>query len=456
MKRLFWGSTFLTVFFVSLFLPKDAAAIPAFSRKYKTACMTCHTVFPKLSALGEAFRLNGYKLPDADELYVKDQPVSLGAEPYKKVFPQSIWPSDIPGMPPLSIRATGGVNVNSGDTNGTDSSNTQFNFPGEIDLLAAGALGKDFSFFVNLAFTTESGTTTAEGQAWLMWQNLLSGILGKNHLNIKAGNVGRQSIALPNSRDENSFTINGYQYQDVLGLGPQPGFQVNGFGSRWRYYAGIVQANSDSSSKDYYGGLSFKIGGLGYDGSGLKSEEGGLTTSPSGFWRDDSILFGLFGYRGFTGQNADKDDRYGADLRINFKDFSLGGGYIREKADASTSAPVDTTATGAMKRLFELTQRRFSLLDESTATDTTKNLWFAEGHYFIFPWLIPYARYEALTVDTNDQDQARIIGGLAFLLRANIKLNVEYLYYTTNQPREAAGQGKHADDRLSFLLDFVF
>ena len=83
--------------------------------------------------------------------------------------------------------------------------------------------------------------------------------------------------------------------------GPQPGFQVNGFGSRWRYYAGIVQANSDSSSKDYYGGLSFKIGGLGYDGSGLKSEEGGLTTSPSGFWRDDSILFGLFGYRGFTG-----------------------------------------------------------------------------------------------------------------------------------------------------------
>ena len=220
-----------------------------------------------------------------------------------------------------------------------------FNFPGEIDLLGAGAFGKDFSFFMNLAFTTEAGTTTTTGQAWLMWQNLFSGILGKNHLNIKAGNVGRQSIALPNSRNENSFTINGYQYQDVLSLQPQPGFQVNGFGSRWRYYAGIVQANTDSSSKDYYGGLAFKIGGMGYDGSGSKSEEGGLTTSPSGFWRDDSILFGLFGYRGFTGTNADKSNRFGGDLRVNYKDFSLGGGYIRQKADAS-----DTTTSDASQR----------------------------------------------------------------------------------------------------------
>jgi hypothetical protein len=420
MKRILLGSMTLVVFFVSL-LPREAKAIPAFARKYRTACMTCHAPFPKLSALGEAFRLNGYKLPEGDELYVKDQPVSLGAEPYKKVFPEAIWPSTIPGMPPLSIRATGGVNV---DTGGTTKSHTDFNFPGELDLLAAGALGRDFSFFMNLAFATEAGSTNTSGLAWLMWQDLLGGILGKNHLNIKAGNVGRQSIALPNSRDENNFTIDGYLYQDELSLQPQPGFQVNGFGSRWRYYAGLVQANSDSSSKDYYGGLAFKIGGLGFDGSGLKSEEGGLSTSPAGFWRDDSFLFGLFGYRGFTGENADKSDRFGGDFRLNYKDLSLGGGYIREKADV---------------------------------TDTTKNIWFVEGTYFVFPWLIPYARYEVLTADNaGDQDKARIIGGTAVLLRANIRLNVEYRYFTKNQPREAAGGGTHDDDRLAFLLDFSF
>jgi hypothetical protein len=252
----------------------------------------------------------------------------------------------------------------------------------------------------------------------------LGNILGKNHLNIKAGNVGRQSIALPNSRNENNFTINGYMYQDDLNLQPQPGFQVNGFGGRWRYYAGMVQANTDSNAKDYYGALAFKIGGMGFDGSGQKSEEGGLTTSPSGFWRDDSLLIGLFGYRAFTGSNADKADRYGGDIRWNFKDFSLGGGYIREKADI---------------------------------TDAAKNNWFLEGQYFVFPWLIPYARYEVLNVDnTGDQDKSRIVGGLAVLLRANIKLNVEYRYYTNNKPRETTGGSTHDDDLLSFQLDFSF
>jgi hypothetical protein len=454
MKRIFLASIVLAVFFVSLF-PEDAAAIPAFARKYKTACMTCHTVWPKLSAVGEAFRLLGYRLPENDELYVKDQPVSLGAEPYKKMFPQSIWPSDIPGNLPLSVRATGSVNVNTGDANGS-SSNTQWNFPGEIVLLGAGTFGKDFSFFMNLGFAFDSGTTTTEGQAWLMWSDLFSEILGKNHLNIKAGNVGRQSIALPNSRDENSFTVNGYQYQDVLKLQAQPGIQVNGFGSRWRYYAGLVQANTDSSSLDYYGGLSFKIGGLGFDGTGLKSEEGGLNTSPSGFWRDDSILFGLFGYQGFTGADANRATRFGADARANYKDLSLGGGYIRQNADEATAPATETTATAEAKRFNNLGIRRISLLDEPTTTSTTKNLWFVEGQYFVFPWMIPYARYESLTVDTPDQDQARIIGGLAFLLRANIKLSVEYRYYTTNQPREAASQGTHADDLLSFQLDWSF
>src|SRR5512135_263725 len=99
MKRILLSSVFLAVFGVTL-LPQDAAAIPAFARKYKTACMTCHTVWPKLSAVGESFRLLGYRLPETDELYVKDQPVSMGAEQYKKLFPNSIWPSDIPGMPP--------------------------------------------------------------------------------------------------------------------------------------------------------------------------------------------------------------------------------------------------------------------------------------------------------------------------------------------------------------------
>ena len=34
----------------------SASAVPAFSRKYETACQTCHVGFPKLNPFGEAFR----------------------------------------------------------------------------------------------------------------------------------------------------------------------------------------------------------------------------------------------------------------------------------------------------------------------------------------------------------------------------------------------------------------
>jgi len=73
---------------------KNSPAIPAFARNYKTSCVLCHAEFPRLTAMGQAFKNLGYRMPEADEMYVKDEPVSLGAEPYKKMFPDSVWPSD--------------------------------------------------------------------------------------------------------------------------------------------------------------------------------------------------------------------------------------------------------------------------------------------------------------------------------------------------------------------------
>ncbi|MEI6092042.1 MAG: hypothetical protein WCR42_16445, partial [bacterium] len=49
----------VTLVFILLF--ETGKAIPAFSRKYSTSCITCHSVYPKLNPFGEAFRINGYK-----------------------------------------------------------------------------------------------------------------------------------------------------------------------------------------------------------------------------------------------------------------------------------------------------------------------------------------------------------------------------------------------------------
>ena len=49
-----------------------ADAVPAFARKYQTSCQTCHAMFPKLNAFGEAFRLRGYRMPGETEDMVKE------------------------------------------------------------------------------------------------------------------------------------------------------------------------------------------------------------------------------------------------------------------------------------------------------------------------------------------------------------------------------------------------
>ena len=56
--------------------------------------MTCHTIFTQLNNVGEAFRRNGFQFPDDDAL-VKEEPVKLGSDAYKDMFPDSIWPSSL-------------------------------------------------------------------------------------------------------------------------------------------------------------------------------------------------------------------------------------------------------------------------------------------------------------------------------------------------------------------------
>src|SRR6201997_246999 len=82
----------------------SSEAIPAFSRQYGTSCSTCHLDFPKLNDFGKAFKDAGFKFPKDDESFIKIPPVLLGAQANKELFPHSIWPGSIPGMPPIGLR----------------------------------------------------------------------------------------------------------------------------------------------------------------------------------------------------------------------------------------------------------------------------------------------------------------------------------------------------------------
>ncbi|MBI4124573.1 MAG: hypothetical protein HY466_01405 [Deltaproteobacteria bacterium] len=54
----------LALLAVWLYPAKEAKAIPAWARKYNADCSMCHTMNPRLNAMGHKFRRLGYKLPD--------------------------------------------------------------------------------------------------------------------------------------------------------------------------------------------------------------------------------------------------------------------------------------------------------------------------------------------------------------------------------------------------------
>src|ERR1700680_1028558 len=79
-------------------------AIPSFSRQYGTSCSTCHIDFPKLNDFGKAFKDAGFKFPKDDETFIKVPPVMLGSPAQAEMWPRTIFPGTIPGLPPIGLR----------------------------------------------------------------------------------------------------------------------------------------------------------------------------------------------------------------------------------------------------------------------------------------------------------------------------------------------------------------
>ena len=133
---------FLIALVILLWTATDALALPIFARKYETSCTTCHVIIPKLNPFGIAFRNNGYRIPTADEKFIKDDPVDLGAPAWKKVWPKAVWPGDIQGLPPFALRVLTDVNVRP-----SRQVNVNLDFPHELEAYFAGTSGGSFSYF---------------------------------------------------------------------------------------------------------------------------------------------------------------------------------------------------------------------------------------------------------------------------------------------------------------------
>jgi hypothetical protein len=216
---------------------------------------------------------------------------------------------------------------------------------------------------------------------------------------------------------------------------------------RLLYAAGVVNGVSagngqfGNNSKDFYGRVDYKFGGMGLDG------DMGGRAAPEKNWRDDSLRLGVFAYRGRAG-GVDfpltvEDDNSGSVREVNVQDQS----FWRTGLFASAYVG-DLNVFGAYLHGTD-TLRQFDPAsgDFLEELKPSFNGWFAQADYVIYPWLLGAVRYETLTPGDRSVPSVRTgVVNMSALVRANVKAMLEY----QRDLREGSNHSLNAILRFAF------
>ena len=307
-------SVLLGAVFTGLLCSTYGYAIPAFSRQYGTSCTTCHVDFPKLNDFGKAFKDAGFKFPKDDETFIKTPPVMLGAPAQKELWPHTVFPGTIPGLPPIGLRFNQFFEVASNNRNNFNAQSlaagtvspyiprTDFQ-PGFFSIFTAGNFGSDIAFWVDDDISVSGANANGGlGDAYLRFVNLSRFLkMPTDSLTLKVGqfeldlpftqaraydispydiysqaNIGAVNPAYPQQFVNNSFTL----------AGPGRGVELSGghhYGG-YRYAIAIVDQNTSGSPPTNYPNVP----------SGTGGNSGGV-----GFFSDSNFkdLYGRLAYR---------------------------------------------------------------------------------------------------------------------------------------------------------------
>ena len=94
----------------------------------------------------------------------------MGTDAYKEMWPNSIWPSTLPSIPPVSI-FTLTQNIVHLQPHG-QLKKWDLAFPTDIELIGEGAFGTNISAFYDLGFTPADGASV--GRVFVQFSNLLA------------------------------------------------------------------------------------------------------------------------------------------------------------------------------------------------------------------------------------------------------------------------------------------
>jgi len=426
--------------------------IPAFSRQYGTSCSTCHVDFPKLNDFGKAFKDAGFKFPKDDETFLKIPPVMLGAPAQKDVWPHSIYPGSLPGLPPIGLRFNTFFQVTGKNRNaftqsslsqpGTFIPRTDFQ-PGLFSIFTAGNFGSDIAFWVDADLNVGgSNANGGLGDGYLKFVNIgrlfklptdsLSLRVGQFELDLPfsqarthnlsgwdiydEANIGAQNSAFPQQNVNNAFAMS----SAMQGVELSGGHQYRGY----HYSLAVVNQNtggtpsgganvppvvgyvSDSNFKDLYGRFSYRFN-LERDPASRNEIQAAGATGP----RDHTYLtLGTFYFYGRSVQRFDgfQTDgitpnvitarepfyRAGGDFSFNYHALNLYGLFMygHDKNLVPFTVP---TATNGPNGFVSGHPASFSG-------------GFLQADYLALPWLMAIMRYDVVN---SNADRINGFGG---------------------------------------------
>ena len=391
------GIIALGVVDIPFFSVDEANAVPTFSRKYQTSCMTCHVGFPKLNAFGDAFKNQGYRLPD-DEVFVKEPPVWLGSEAYKRVWPNAVWPDSIPGNVPIALRIVSQFNYDQSKSTADGSGKTEFEFPHAIELMSLGTMGDNLAFNLGFALQDESERSAVE-RVYLEYSDVLAGKFGipNDLINIRGGYFDPMAIPFsPHNQNLMASRPTIYNFRISANQpfirSSQSGIEVFGIiNKRFRYATGVLNGRAvdgaseafgdNNTEKDVYVRAEYKFGGLTFSGTADSGTEDQLGSGFSYFDQGPSVTVGTTGYFGVNQIDAatDTDSEYHritGFLRANRGRYNMDVVYLYQKDDNAAGNFAGT-------------------IDDDVST------WgfYTEGTAYLYPWLALVARYDRLNID---------------------------------------------------------
>lgn len=258
---------------VACLLPNPAHGIPAFARKYRMSCTTCHAPFPRLTSFGEDFAARGFRLEDATQ------------EPARATVDTGDPLLQLPREFPIAVRLEGAASWKED----ADAEN-DLEWPWVWKILSGGPIGKHVSYY--FYFLIEKGEVEGVEDAYLQFCQLgglpLDIVVGQfqvsDPLFKRELRLMRDDYQIYTTRVGESNLNLAYDRGIVLGWGAPAGFDVilelvNGNGIPHADEAGNFDddAYKNPALRLAWSGGGVRLGAFGYygkqeDATGVQNE----------------------------------------------------------------------------------------------------------------------------------------------------------------------------------------